>query len=115
MSDIVIQLWMKSERDELMKHIRAASRIGDLAAYRGNLFEAFSHNQLREGGKYRVRKLLSKDMKTTEIELPKRSIKSISSPADIKDLTNTEYGIPVVSNFAAVDAVTWSGFFQAFV
>jgi hypothetical protein len=71
------------------------------ASLRGQIFEAYAHRVLARKNKIHVR-FLDEDKETEDIEIGQRSLKVFEK---LQDIGNSDYAVPKIRNFAAVDSL----------
>jgi hypothetical protein len=97
---------MKNQSNDDLRTFLAASAGEDkafLSTLRGNMFESYVHKRICEGGTFQYRFLSNA---TDNINYPliiqRINMKNFISLADLED---SDYGIPVQRNFAAIDSL----------
>ncbi|CAG8689323.1 7310_t:CDS:2 [Funneliformis mosseae] len=82
------------------------------SSFRGQLFEGYVHNLLRNGGEFNIRNLNDNNIVYSKIQLTKRNLKSFQSLSEI-DFTVDDYWRPIAKNFPSFDSLIPSvGLFQ---
>ena len=93
------------ERSAVRSFIKSTEGIGEIAAFRGNLFEPFGHAIAMKGGHFTVMDLQTRE--ESSIVLPCRSekLEIFSSLAEIRPADDASYWRPKSKSLAAIDAL----------
>jgi len=102
-AEMMLDLFLTSERVETISFINGAVGEGRLAGLRGQLFEQYAHSRLCAGGNFRMRNL-STDSEE-EVILPPRKQQYFEDVAHVSFKSNTVYYRPRIATFAAFDSI----------
>lgn len=75
------------------------------ATLRGNLFEGLAHQQLQQGGKFKIRNLESEEPEESEIVLEPTTWCFFHNARDLIGMLPMQYLKPFSKRFCAIDAV----------
>jgi hypothetical protein len=105
------QVLMKtaSAQEDQCKIWLAQHKEAAYASLRGQIFEAYAHRRLREGGDYSVKVVGQPTSTASPLHFPARAAWTFHQLGQLVQAVGTHvdgyYGIPEARNFAAVDAV----------